>query len=321
MIKLSIETTDEAVEALGALLIELGHDCFEIKQSANAAQAFLDEHATTWDGVEPGVLENTSPAICLLLENETDARKIKAAVESFRETDIGVHKGALTIKTEAVQGQNWEEQWQENFAPIEIGRGFLLCPPWAQPENLNARQILRVNPGSAFGTGRHESTTLCIRLMETLSIKGKTVLDAGCGSGILGIAALMLGADSALGVDIDENAPKATAENAKLNNLQHKIQTQICDIIAQGLLGGNLYELILANINERAIIQILPKARKWLKPGGHIIVSGLTLEQEPSIMKALRQNGYAVVKRLLENHWFALIVAAAGEDDAFGVGL
>ncbi|MCL2433249.1 MAG: 50S ribosomal protein L11 methyltransferase [Clostridia bacterium] len=317
MTQLTIATTDEALEALSAILLELGLDCFEIKQSATAAQAFLEEHATAWDGVEQGVLNDDDPCVILTLENEDDIENIKQAVETFKNTDIGLNKGTLIITTKNLPNHNWETQWQEHFAPVEIGQHFLLSPPWENQHNTT-RRVLRVNPGSVFGTGRHESTSLCIRLMERINLKDISVLDAGCGSGILGLAALMLGAQSVLGVDIDAGSPAATAENALLNNLQGRITTAVCDIMADETVLTR-YGLILANINQRAILQILPKAKSWLSPGGYLILSGLTLEQRPAIEQALCKNGYSVIKTLLDNQWFAVLVTTAGEDDIISV--
>lgn len=202
-----------------------------------------------------------------------------------------------------VDEEDWANEWKKYYVPVKIGKRLVVVPTWESYESGDGELILSMDPGMAFGTGTHETTRLCAGLVEQYTDENTRLLDVGTGSGILAVCAVLLGAENAFGVDIDETAVRVARENAIENSVQDKTRFEQGDLVS-GITGT--YNLVTANIVADVIIRLLPDLGKYLEPGGALIVSGIIDEREGDVLDALEQNGYAVEKRAAEGGWVAM---------------
>lgn len=209
------------------------------------------------------------------------------------------------VETNHVREQDWANNWKKYFKPLSVGEKLLICPSWETVENTEQRTILSIDPGMAFGTGGHDTTRMVLEAIEPLVTEKTTVLDVGCGSGVLSIAALLFGAKSALGVDIDELAVKMAIENGEKNGLSAPQYTILQGDLVQKVSGT--YDLILANIVADAILMLSPAVPSFLKPNGTYIVSGILAERGDEVAKALSDCGFLICERRQSGGWVCLV--------------
>jgi len=209
-----------------------------------------------------------------------------------------------------IQEQDWSQAWKSHYHPIAIGKQLMVVPAWEEPPEPE-RISIRMEPGMAFGTGTHPTTQLCLELLENhLPARGATVIDLGCGSGILAVAALKLGARQALGVDIDPEAMQATRANAELNGVaeQLEIGSGSVDEIRRGEFTLRRADLVLANILAPVIIRLLDEGLPHLlTPGGVLILSGILAEQASEVEDALQRQNLLTLERRQSGDWVALV--------------
>lgn len=208
-----------------------------------------------------------------------------------------------SIDTSATQEEDWRNNWKKYFNPTPVGDKILIRPTWRDDYNAEGRVVLNIDPGLAFGTGNHETTKLCLKEIEKHLKQGDTVLDVGCGSGILAIASLLLGAKSAVGVDIDEVAVKTADENAKLNNVGDKFTAVVGDLTEK--ISGK-YNLIVANIVADAIICLSKGVREFMNPDTVYIMSGIIDTRGDEVYEALSED-FNVVERIEDKGWVCLV--------------
>ncbi|MFV0414280.1 MAG: 50S ribosomal protein L11 methyltransferase [Oscillospiraceae bacterium] len=206
-----------------------------------------------------------------------------------------------TLSTAGVQQEDWENSWKQYYHPLEIGRRLAVAPSWEAYQS--SRVILRLDPGMAFGTGTHETTFLCLEVLDSLVQGGERMLDIGTGSGILAVAALLLGAKSALGIDIDAMAVRTARENAERNGVTQRFTAEAGDLAEKT---SGKYDIITANIVADAIIRLAPAIPGLLAPGGTFVASGIIREREAGVLAALRQQGLQNIAPLYKNGWVAL---------------
>ena len=210
---------------------------------------------------------------------------------------------ANSISTTAVKQEEWATAWKQYYHPQKLGNRLVVCPSWEEYEKQAGDIILKLDPGMAFGTGTHATTRLCMELLEQSVTSGCTVLDVGCGSGILAVCGVLLGASHADGVDIDELAAKIAGENAVLNGVEdrtHFVQGDLTDKIS------GQYDVICANIVADVIIRLCPSIRQFLKPNGYFLASGIIDERSVEVQKAILNCGMQIVDRREEAGWVAL---------------
>jgi len=206
---------------------------------------------------------------------------------------------------------DWSEAWKQHYAPIRVGQRLLVVPAWDETAEAGGRVVVRLDPGMAFGTGQHPSTQLCLRLLEAVLRPGDRVLDVGCGSGILAIAAAKLGAGEVWAVDIDEVAVRATCENAALNALPCRregpvkggiyVQHGSVDVAA------GPFDLILMNILAEVIVSLMPETAPRLAPGGRLILGGILAPREEVVCDALAAHRLRLLKREQAGDWISLL--------------
>lgn len=198
--------------------------------------------------------------------------------------------------------EDWINNWKQYFKPIPVGQKLLIRPTWEEVQDSGGRTVLDLDPGLAFGTGTHETTRLCMELLEQYVRPGMNVLDVGCGSGILSVAALLLGADKAVGVDIDELAVKTAVENAEINHVENRF-TGICGNLTDQVTGT--YDIVVANIVADVIIMLTKDVEQFMKPDTVYLMSGIIDTREQDVLAAVEEH-FTIIDRKEEKGWVAL---------------
>lgn len=224
---------------------------------------------------------------------------------SFLKERFNSEKIEHEILTSVCDVEKYINNWKKYFKPLKVGKKILICPTWENMkscENIENRKILKLDPGLAFGTGSHETTRLCLEMLEKEINKNVKVLDLGCGSGILSISSLILGAKSATGVDIDELAVKTAIENAKLNGVEGKFEAKVGDLDEN--ISGQ-FDVVVANIVADVLIRLNEKVSKYLVPGGIYIMSGIIDTREQDVIESIPKD-FEILERKFNNGWVAL---------------
>lgn len=240
--------------------------------------------------------------IHLYLEPDAHPAEVTAFLQE-RLAGCGI---AYEIDTAGCRMEDWIHNWRKYFHPMPVGEKLLIQPSWEAPADPQGRLVLHLEPGIAFGTGTHETTRLCMQLLEQYVRPGSRVLDVGCGSGILSVAALLLGAGNATGVDIDALAVKTAADNAARNGVG-KHFTAICGSLTEKVQGS--FDLIVANIVADVVIQLTRDVPRYLAPGGVYLMSGIIDDREAEVRAALEPH-FELLGRLEERGWVALAARA-----------
>ncbi len=315
-LEVSIQTVSSAIELLEDRLTAIGYDSFIVDDTAEF-RSFLEENTQYWDYVDEDLAEKMADIsqIRFYIENNAAAPEALGALQeemaAFRAGYPGRDLGSLEIRTAECREEDWENSWKEYYAPIPVGKRLLIVPEWLHPDNPENRVEVLLDPGMIFGTGAHASTQMCLRALERVITGRQRVLDLGSGSGILSIAALKLGAASAVGVDIDPKAEDIARENAGLNGLEAP-QFTACtgnvttDTGLMDRLGRNSYDVVLANIVADVIIPLAPAVPRLLGDAGVFICSGILNTRLPEVLQALEDAGLRVTDRQEENDWCCL---------------
>lgn len=220
-----------------------------------------------------------------------------------RLASLGVEHSFLTknIKTE-----DWANNWKKYFHQLKIGKKILICPSWEEPVNDGEREVLLLEPGMAFGTGTHATTSLCMETAENYIKPGSTVLDIGCGSGIIALSALKLGAKSAVGVDIDEKAVKTARENAVRNGYGKDKAVFLEGDLTEKVTGK--YNVVIANIVASVITELCSQVGDFMSDDGVFIVSGIIKESEAQVRKAFLLNRLKITEEHEKDGWLSFVL-------------
>ncbi len=209
------------------------------------------------------------------------------------------------VGTKTISEQDWANNWKQYFKPLSVGERLLICPTWETTDNPENRLLLSIDPGMAFGTGGHDTTRMVLEAVENYITPETDVLDVGCGSGILSIASLLLGARSAVGVDIDALAVKMALENGEINGYAEPQYTiRQGDLVEQ--ISGQ-YQVVLANIVADAILKLSPAIPTFLKPGGVYIVSGIIDERGAEVEAGLAACGFKLLEKRTHGGWCCFV--------------
>ncbi|MBP3509369.1 50S ribosomal protein L11 methyltransferase [Oscillibacter sp.] len=308
---LHIETNHAGLEPVETMLSALGIDGVVIDDETEF-QDFLENNHQYWDYVDEELEEKMRGAsqvtFYLSADEEGFAKmgEVRIALQSLKESRDDC--GSLLMTMDDLQDADWENNWKQYYKPMEIGQRLLVIPQWEEADCGN-RVPLILDPGLTFGTGSHATTQLCLTALEKAVRGGEKVLDLGCGSGILSIAALKLGAASAVAVDIDDKCLNVAYENAALNGIGKDTYTvKVGDVLGdeaiRAELGGG-YDVVLANIVADVIIGLVPMVRSLLAPGGLFLCSGIIDDRAEEVAAHLREAGLEIAETRSADGWFA----------------
>ena len=300
-IEVTVNTPGAEIDARCQEMADMGAGGFVIENEEDFKD-FLEQNHQYWDYVDDE-LENQFAGVsrikCYLTDDEDGIavlRRINAAYDD--------------VTTSYVEDSDWENNWREYYKPIEVGEKLVVVPEWEEAPQ-DGRLPLRLDPGLIFGTGSHATTRMCLAALEEFSKPGVRVLDLGCGSGILGIGALILGCDSCLGVDIDPKAPDVVMSNAALNGIgADKMTAWAGDIIADASLRAHIgggYQLVLANIVADVIIPLSAVVHQFMAAGAVFICSGIIEHRWPETEAALISNGFEILDHKSEEEWHCFV--------------
>ena len=233
---------------------------------------------------------------------DEDANPFEAV--SFIENRLNAEGIPYEIETFHCNKEDWENNWKQYFKPVEVGRKLLIHPIWIDDFDANGRTVLHLEPGIAFGTGTHETTRLCMELLEQYVDENTVMLDVGCGSGILSVAGMLLGAKRVVGVDIDELAVKVAEQNGAMNGLYPPAFTMQHGNLTDRVSGQ--YSVITANIVADAIMELTPAVKPFMLPGAVYIVSGIIDTRAAEVAAVLLRNGFRILERREENGWVCM---------------
>ncbi len=209
------------------------------------------------------------------------------------------------VETDGGNSLDWQDIWMALFKPQKIGERLFVRPVWIDDYDSEDRAVLNIEPGAAFGTGTHETTRLCLETLDKIIKNGDTVLDIGCGSGILAISAMLLGAKEGFGVDIDPIAVKTAKENGKMNNFDEPELTFVCGDLADKV--TKKYDVVVANIVADIIILFSSQVKAFMKPGATFIASGIIDTRADEVVIALQKAGLNITEKIEENGWVCLV--------------
>ncbi|CAM3795089.1 50S ribosomal protein L11 methyltransferase [Alkalicoccus chagannorensis] len=311
--EISIHTTQEAVEPVshilhdagaGGVVIEDRADYFRERESryGEIFQLSADDYPET--GVlikaylpESGMLEQTIGDIC-------------ASVTKLK--DYGVDIGANEVAVSEVDEEEWSTAWKKYYKPEKVGTRITVSPSWENYEPEQSDEVVvELDPGMAFGTGTHPTTVLCLQALEKRMVSGIHMMDVGTGSGVLAIAAAKLGASVVDAVDLDPVAVKAARENVQFNQTEQVVRVSESDLLSGA---EGTYDLVTANILADIIVSMVPDAKRAVKPGGHLIVSGIIEKQRDQVRTALMEAGFVMVETTEMENWTAFTVQRPEED-------
>lgn len=292
---------DERCEELGAL----GVGGFVVENEEDF-RSFLEQNHQYWDYVDQE-LEQQFAGLSRLKFYLTDDEDGAAVLRQ-------VQARYPSVTVSAVEDSDWENNWREYYKPIEVGERLVVVPEWEEVP-AGGRLPLILDPGLIFGTGSHATTRMCLQALEHFAAPGKRVLDLGCGSGILGIGALVLGCASCLGCDIDPKAPDVAMANAALNGFgDERIRIVAGDLLADASLRrsfGTGYDIVLANIVADVIIPLSVHVPGFLRSGGVYITSGIIDGRQDEVRAAIEKAGFRITDHLSEEDWHCFVARPA----------
>lgn len=303
--EISIQTSHEATDIVAEIFHELGASGVVIEDPE-----LLNQYIASgiWDYTDIPTATETEVVIVkayLPVDNELEGklREFETRIDGLAKNDID--KGRGEISYSEIQDEDWSNNWKEFFHPEKVGDLIIIKPSWEEYEAAPNDVIIELDPGMAFGTGTHPTTSMCIRELEGLVKGGMKVFDVGTGSGVLAIVAAKLGAASVDAVDYDEIAVNVAKDNIALNHVDDIVTTAQSDLFQS--LNGQA-DIIIANIVADIIIRLLDDVKTYLKPDGVMIASGIIAERTADVTEAVLAQGLFVDKVIEEKNWVAMVI-------------
>ncbi|WP_281712653.1 50S ribosomal protein L11 methyltransferase [Anaerotignum lactatifermentans] len=322
-IEVFVATSQMGLEPVEGVLYQCGLNGLMIHDEADFAE-FLENPNREWDYVADELVEEKqeqTTGITFFLRDNLYGREqlsqIKSALQSVKETEKELDLGSLEVTMKNVAEEDWANNWKKYFKPFPVGDKIMIKPSWEELPAQTDKIILKIDPGHIFGTGTHETTQLCMELIEKYVKKDDMVLDIGCGSGILSIASLLLDAKEADAVDIDPNAIQIAYENSDRNDIDRsryhvKAGNILEDKELQASYSGKKYDLVAANIVADVIIALTKQVPDYIKDGGIFLCSGIITERKEDVLKALKAANFAVLDIKEKTSWVAIATRYEG---------
>ena len=312
-LELKIDTSPSGLDAVTELLEQQGVTGVMIDDEADFKE-FLEHNRQYWDYVDEALLQEKTGVsrVTFYLERNEAALDVIARVRMAM-SDLKKARpecGPLLLTIDNVADADWENNWKRFYKPMEIGERLLVVPQWEEARD-DGRVKLVLNPGLTFGTGSHATTRLCLQALDKYIRGGEKILDLGCGSGILSIAALVLGAKEAFACDIDEKCVDVAYENAALNGVGRDRYTVrwgdvLTDKALQAEFGGG-YDMVVANIVADVIMGLSDKVRPFLKEGGLFLCSGIIDDRAEEVFTKLRADGWTIIEQHDSEGWYSFL--------------
>ena len=315
-IELTVRTAPNGIDLLCAELTEAGFDSLLI-DDCDQFDEFLETSQDYWDYVDEELTEKMQglSQVRLYLQDDTaqaQISEIRALLQELPSRYPECDFGALTIALDNVPDEDWENSWKQSYRPLPVGEKFLVVPQWMTIDDLQGRLPVILDLGLTFGTGEHDSTQMCMRSLEELIHGGERVADLGSGSGILSVCALRLGAESAIGVDIDPAAEHIARDNAARNGFDESVFHAYTGNVVQDRalmeeLSQEKYDIVCANIVAGVIVQLMPVVPNFLKPDGIFLCSGILREREEEVRQAIEAAHLKIIGSKHTEQWCCLI--------------
>ena len=314
----NIQTKSPGVEFVTAALMSCGITGVEIRDPLERARFFADS-ARTWDYADESLMvaeSDIAEVVFYVTDDEAGAEilaNVRTTLETLKGDALGQDLGSLAITLEGGNDQEWLNEWKKHFKPLAIGR-VIVVPEWEDYIQTNPSDIIfNIDPGTAFGTGQHQTTQLCVHAIQKWVQPHDVVLDVGCGSGILSIVSVLLGADHVYAIDVDPaGAMAATKRNVELNpQAVGKITINHGDVLTDQALretiGLGSYDVVVANIVADVIIPLAPIAAQFAKPGGLFVSSGIITERLNDVTAAFAAAGITVLEITEAEGWHSVV--------------
>lgn len=313
--EVNIYTETAGIDLLCSKLMDIGIKGFVI-QDANDFNEFLENKNGQWDYIDEDLmgLSQCETRITVYLPANSQGAdmlsSIRTMLAELKASDSDNAYGRLEAELSSIREEDWANNWKQYFKPIKVGEKLVIKPSWEDYDEDGERIILEIDPASSFGTGQHHTTRLCLELLEKSLNVGDKILDMGCGSGILSIGAMLLGAESAVAVDIEQNAAATAMENALKNHISsEKYKTYYGNILTDEKLADEIdckYDIITANIVADVLIAMKEFFVRYLKKGGTLIVSGIIEERMYEVIEALESVGFSSPEANVKEGWAAV---------------
>lgn len=305
-IEITIHTTNEASEIVESILLDYGSTGVAIEDPTTLEENLHDDFGTIVE-LSPTDFPDVGVIVKgyineLNFDDETFTR-FKGELEQLGQNiNIGEF---FKIETTTIKDSDWENSWKDYFDILNIGEKFVIVPTWREYENEENKYVINIDPGMAFGTGGHETTSLCIKNLEKYVKPHDNIIDVGCGSGILSIAASYLTDGEIKAVDLDKLAVDVSHENFALNNLENRIAVEEASLLTKET---KKYNVIVANILAHIIELMLDDAYKLLEDGGYYITSGIIKDKKDELLEKILERGFKLVEETSDNEWYSFVV-------------
>ncbi len=309
---LNIYTTHLGIEPLCAMLLDLGITGVVISDPYDIDE-FVANKTADWDYIDDELADTADKEafVTVYLSNDADGIELLSEINNglhrLKTLDVAGEYGRLETDNTSINEEDWANNWKKYFKPIEIGEKILIKPTWEPVPENNSRVIVELDPDSSFGTGRHFTTQICLELLEKYLKIGDSMADLGCGSGIISIAGMQLGAASAVCTDIAENAVRTAKENAVQNGISDERYTVFCGDVATDTEAfeklGKGFDLVAANIVADVLLSMTKVFANITKPGGILIISGIIDDRLDEVMNAVKSAGFTVIEPLHRDIW------------------
>lgn len=313
-LEVKVDTAPAGLDAVSERLEALGVTGLVIDDEADFHD-FLEHNHQYWDYVDDALMQEKRglSRVTFYLPDDADGEKLlsdaRAALSALEQANPAC--APIHVAVGKMADSDWENNWKQFYKPMEIGDRLIVIPEWESTGVPEGRVALRLNPGLTFGTGSHATTRLCLTALEKHITGGQTVLDLGCGSGILSIAALLLGADHAVACDIDEKCMDVAYENAALNGVgRDRYTVRWGDVVTDQALRqelGGPYDVVVANIVADVIKALASTVRPLVKEGGIFLCSGIIDDRAEEVAQCLRDNGWTIAETRSSEGWFSYL--------------
>ncbi|MEN6326818.1 MAG: 50S ribosomal protein L11 methyltransferase [Syntrophomonas sp.] len=298
--EISVLTEGICVEAIAGIFHRLGSGGVII-EDPQAARKYNNQDGWNPDSVSPDFLDHEFVVVkAYFPEERTVLEELQSCLDMVKDN----FKVDCRVFIDEVRDEDWENSWKKYYHTFKIGERLVIKPSWEEYQPKEGEVVINIDPGMAFGTGIHASTRFCMKFVDQYVKGGEKIVDAGCGSGILSIAAAKLGAARVFAMDVDELAVKIARENIALNHLEDVIEAQAGDITEA--IKGQQPDMILANITAEVVSLLIPGAAKVLAPGTYLFGSGIVDSRWPGVKKQLEEHGFEIEQKLTDVDWIGV---------------